>query len=370
MWVRIVGGDVDFILNDTVDALEIARGAGDDASQARCLYGLAVAGTGESELFEAVFELGAAAGDVRFRNYGGAAGALSVVGTDRADRYFQQAASLGAGFDDETFRFVLPGMSAHHCSLRGDQARAATLFRQALEHESRAIAAVFNVVGAAMFAALQSGDTELLRTAPAYIGAELRELPGCEWWVELLDDAAAVAEPDAAASSLPVPMPMFLVLLQSGLIVRLLLSAGRFDDVERWALQVPETWPAAHADASLARCWVAAEAADERAPELIHSAVREIARLGLRPLLTEAVELLAVEWSLSGRCRDASRLLGAAAGARDEIGLQWRFPHHQRIVDDALQRVRSALGNDAFEAAYNDVATADLDDIVVWLQRE
>ncbi len=239
-WVRIVGGDVDFISNETVEALTIAREAGDDASQARCLYGLAAASTGESELFEAVYELGAAAGNVRFRNYGALLALFSVVGTEHADRLFQRAASVGADFDDETFLFLLPGMLAIHCSLRGDQARAAALFREALEHESRAIAAVFNIVGCAVFSALQGSDAELLRLASAYIGPDLRDLPGAEWWVQLLDDAALLTQPGSAPSSLPLPLPMFLVLLLSGLTVRLFLSGERFDDAERWALQVPD----------------------------------------------------------------------------------------------------------------------------------
>jgi DNA-binding CsgD family transcriptional regulator len=326
-WVRIVGGDVAFISNETVEALTIAREAGDDASQARCLYGLAAASTGESELFEAVYELGAAAGNVRFRNYGALLALFSVVGTEHAERLFQRAASVGADFDDETFLFLLPGMLAIHCSLRGDQARAAALFREALEHESRAIAAVFNIVGCAMFSALQGSDAELLRLASAYIGPDLRDLPGAEWWVQLLDDA------------------------------------------ERWALQVPTTWSAAHADAALARACVAVQAADERATEKIHSALSEIVELGLRPLTTEAIELLAFQWTESGHYADAGRLLGAAAGAREQMGLRWRFPHQQRIVDEALERTRTALGDEAFEAAYSEGATAGLDDTVGWQQR-
>jgi DNA-binding CsgD family transcriptional regulator len=220
-----------------------------------------------------------------------------------------------------------------------------------------------------MFSALQGSDAELVRLASAYIGPDLRDLPGAEWWVQLLDDAALLTQPGSAPSSLPLPLPMFLVLLLSGLTVRLFLSGERFDDAERWALQVPTTWSAAHADAALARACVAVQAADERATEKIHSALSEIVELGLRPLTTEAIELLAFQWTESGHCADAGRLLGAAAGAREQMGLRWRFPHQQRIVDEALERTRTALGDEAFEAAYSEGATAGLDDTVGWQQR-
>ena len=368
-WVYASAGEVDFVATHTSRALEIVRDAGDLASQARCFYGLAVVSSGDSAMFEPVYELAAAAGNRRFAVYGALLAAGSLLGTEQATARLQRINALAVDFDDDTFQLILPGWAAHHAALRGDQDRAGALARQALRYESRAIAAEFTVAGCVMLVAVQGNDAELLQLAAQHIPPELRDVPGSEWWVQLLDNAATLLDPDRLISTFAVPAPHMLVLLVSDLVVRVLLSDGRLDDARQWLEQVPPTWPSAHSSATLARAWIGQTGAEPAAADQIHDARTEAATLGLGPFMTESIELLALHLTDSGHHDHSARLLGAAQAARDRMGIRWRYPYHQAGVNDARQRARDTLGHQTFDALYDEGTQSSLDDAVLFAQR-
>jgi DNA-binding CsgD family transcriptional regulator len=147
------------------------------------------------------------------------------------------------------------------------------------------------------------------------------------------------------------------------------MSAGRFDDALNWAEQVPPSWPSAHSSARLIQAWVAEGLGDPAAAERIHDALTEAARLGLAPLVTEALELFALHLTAGDHHDHAARLLGAADAARERLGLRWRYPYHQAGVDDARRRIRESLGDPGFDTLYNEGVGTSLDDVVVFAQR-
>ena len=279
-WVFVSAGDTQFVTNDVVAALERARSEGDVASQARCLYGIGLASPGQSEMFEPVHELATEAGNQRYAAYGALLATGSLIGTAAGDPAFERAGRVAVGFDDETFELAYPGWMAQHLAWRGHPSRAVALAREALQHESRAIAAVFTVAAGAMSIALQVGDASLLRLAAESIPSELRQIPGAEWWVQLLDDGAQLLDPDRVPSAIDPPPVLMLFLLASDLVLRLLLTDGRLDDADSWAAQVPPTWPAAHGSARLAQAWTALQRGDREAGDRIHQRARGGGRTG------------------------------------------------------------------------------------------
>ncbi len=180
--------------------------------------------------------------------------------------------------------------------------RGRALARGALQHESRAIAAQFTVAAVAMSIALQAGDADLLRLAADSIPSELRQIPGAEWWVQLLDNGAQLREPERVPSTIEPPPVLMLFLLASDLVLRLLLTDGRLD-------------------------------------------------LDIRPFVAEALELVALHLSGGGHHEQAARLLGAAETARAEAGSTWRYPYQEQAVRNARQRITDALGESGLEEA-------------------
>jgi DNA-binding CsgD family transcriptional regulator len=240
---------------------------------------------------------------------------------------------------------------------------------KALLHESRAIAADYLVVGGVMLVALQGGDVELLHMAAENVSSELRDLPGAEWLVHLLDEACTLIEPGRSTSTLAVPPPLMPVLLLSDLVVRVLLSDGRLDDALSWAEQVPPSWPAAHTSASLARAWIAERHGDPAAADQIHDALTEAASLGLMPFVTEALELLALHLTEGTHYDHAARLLGAADTARARMGTRWRYPYHQAGVDESRRRGLESLGARSFGTLYDEGSGMSLDATILFAQR-
>ena len=145
----------------------------------------------------------------------------------------------------------------------------------------------------------KAGDRELVRLAVgARLGRNSATVPESEWWLQLIDTAsdARRTRPSAVEPSRAVTADAC-ILMASDLVARVLLTDGRLDDAVAWARQVPASWPAAHASASLALAWVAVQRDDPDAAQLTHDALTEAAGLGLRPFATEALELLASQWA-------------------------------------------------------------------------
>jgi predicted ATPase/class 3 adenylate cyclase/DNA-binding CsgD family transcriptional regulator len=368
-WVYVSAGDVDFVTTHVLPALEIARAEADVASQARCLYGIGLASVGDSPCFEPVHELASLAGNRRYAVYGALLASGSLLGTREAEPYLQRAWKLSVGFDDETFEIALPGWAALHAGLRGDQTAATALSRQALQHESRAIAAQLTVVACVMTVALQGGDDDLLQLAVRSVPSELRDVPGSEWWIQLLDDAATLLEPGRPPSTLAVPPPLMLVLLASDLVMRVLLTDGRLGEAAEWADLIPPSWPAAHCSARLAQAWIAVQSGDPRAADRIHEALADAAAQGLLPFATEALELLAVHLAGAGHHELSARLLGAGDTARQQAAIVWRYPYHRSAVDGVHERLRDALDADRYDSALRDGALTSLEEAVELAQR-
>ena len=66
---------------------------------------------------------------------------------------------------------------------------------------------MFPVTAGLIIAALQAGDSQLLDQVAGRVPPELRELPGSEWWAQLLYDACALPNADRMTSTLAVPTP-------------------------------------------------------------------------------------------------------------------------------------------------------------------
>jgi DNA-binding CsgD family transcriptional regulator len=352
-WVYVSAGDVDFVTTHVLPALKIARADADLVSQAKCLYGMALASEGDSARFEPVHELGTQGGNLRSSAYGALLAAGSLLGTRDADRYLERAAHVGAGFDDETYELILPAWVGFHRALRGHQPAAAALARQALTHRSRAIAAQLTVVAGIISTALQGGDIDLLDQASHSVPVELRDVPGSQWWIQLLDDAATLMDPDRQASTLAVPQPLMLNLLSADLVMRVLLSDARLTDAEAWADVIPASWPAATCSAHLARAWIAVQRSDPNAGDRIHRALLVAHEEGFVPFATEALELAAIHSAGRGHHELSARLLGAAGRARDEAGILWRYLYHHVAVQQLRQRLDDALGSERSDATIN-----------------
>lgn len=348
-WVRVSAGDVDFISTSTTEAAAIAQAANDPASEARCRYGLALAGAGESSAFELVHELATAGGDKRFTVYGAACTVGSVLGTDEAEALIERVYDLAARahFEDETLDFLMPGWVAQHHVLRGHLSQARTVGRKALTSKTSAPAAVLPNCALLVYAALEIGDDKLLAEAVAAVSPALREFPGCEWWIQLLDDVQDLRNPERSPSTLPVPPPLMLMILVSHVVTHLLLADNRFDEATGWVDQIPASWPSAYAQAKIGRAWIALQRADPEAVDLARDALTNSSALGLRPSTAEALEILAC--CLAGSANNvllSARLLGAALAARVDMELTWRSPHHQRAVDAALVQLEIRLTGD------------------------
>ena len=73
----------------------------------------------------------------------------------------------------------------------------------------------------------------------------------------------------------------------------------------------------------------------------------ELARaFQLRPIITDALEALAVQHATQRHWRHCLRLVSAAQRLRDETGYQWRFPTQQHEIDNAVVASTAGLGHE------------------------
>ena len=129
-------------------------------------------------------------------------------------------------------------------------------------------------------------------------------------------------------------------LVTSDVLVRALLSDDRDVDVVAWAEQVPESWPWAHAAAMLARAWAAHRRNEPCTATVLRLVIVDTARLGLQLYETEALELAAAHVAVS-QPEAAAAVLGAAATARDHMGLRWRYPYPRSRGDNRHCHLRA-----------------------------
>ena len=360
-WVFVSAGDTQFVTNDVVAALERARSEGDVASQARCLYGIGLASPGQSEMFEPVHELATEAGNQRYAAYGALLAAGSLIGTAAGDPAFERAGRVAVGFDDETFELAYPGWMAQHLAWRGHPSRAVALAREALQHESRAIAAVFTVAAGAMSIALQVGDASLLRLAAESIPSELRQIPAPSGGSSSSTTGRNSSTPIASQSAIDPPPVLMLFLLASDLVLRLLLTDGSDGSTtptrgprRRPDLAAPTVRPAWR------RRGRRSSAAIERPATASTTCSRRRSTWASHPSSRRPSNWSHSHLSGAGHHEQAARLLGSAAeyGPRRSSAACGGTPDQEHAVKSARQRLADALGESGLEEAVSDGARA------------
>lgn len=131
--------------------------------------------------------------------------------------------------------------------------------------------------------------------------------------------------------------------------------------------RLPKPWLSARARNVLGR--VAAAGGDwGEADRRHHEALDAIADGGFRLELPAALEAHAHVAAGMESSAEAARLLGAAAGARHDLGLV-AWPRQREEVETLTTAVRGALGDEAFDAAFAQGAELSPDDAVAWVRR-
>jgi predicted ATPase/DNA-binding CsgD family transcriptional regulator len=183
----------------------------------------------------------------------------------------------------------------------------------------------------------------------------------------------AASELEASFEILGAPMPMMGAICRS-IQAQVAVEQSRLADARRYAAEALSlgletdtvgaiAWGLS-AQASLARV----EGDPHRAEDLLHDALDHACGVGWRPAVCEILDALAGAVALQGRFEEAARLLGAAQGLRDSIGIP-RFPVHEPSHEADSTMVREALGAEAFDEAWADGAALTLDDAVAYARR-
>ncbi len=153
-----------------------------------------------------------------------------------------------------------------------------------------------------------------------------------------------------------------------------LLATGDLEAAEAALLEAKELataisnpWLTAHANHQLGEL---ARRRDDtsQAEDLHHEALTLRARAGLRPGVAESLESLAALATDQESFSEAARLFGAACALRAEIGLA-RWPADQAGYDTDVARVRDALGEHAFDAAWAEGEALTVDEAVTYVSR-
>ncbi len=105
-----------------------------------------------------------------------------------------------------------------------------------------------------------------------------------------------------------------------------------------------------------------------RAEDLLHDVADLAHQTGRVFFMGDVLEDLAAALADQDRFEDAARLLGAAHGLRDAIGLP-RFPVHAASHETCTAVVRSGLGAAAFDDAWAAGAALTLDDAIAYARR-
>jgi DNA-binding CsgD family transcriptional regulator len=169
----------------------------------------------------------------------------------------------------------------------------------------------------------------------------------CEW---LAREAATAdrGEPTWAAAQAMAGLGAALALL-----ARDGEAAGALDRAEAAARR--RGMPSVLAEALAARAVLAARESDghERAAELNHAALHTRVQHGLWASVPDSLESIASLGAASRPTVDDVRVLAAAAAARAAMGLP-SMPHRAPAQRAAITVLRSALGDPAFEAAWQE----------------
>jgi len=154
-----------------------------------------------------------------------------------------------------------------------------------------------------------------------------------------------------------------------------LIAAGRADEaapVLDRAVKVAERlgMPGAQAAALDAQAELAGRSSDTkgRAVDLAHAALQLQADNGLWAAVVRSLESIAGHGVATRPTADGARLLAASDAARASMGIA-RAPHHQAGCDQAVNRLRSTLGAEAFGVAWAEGTSMPLADATAYASR-
>jgi len=338
---HIAAGNLDFVQH-LDEALEIASAAGDHATVAHCLRTIASLGIADSASFEDAYETAARGGDRRNALLLAVIAPASELGTDRGTELLTRARRLADGVDMSGGHYIPDGLSALHAALRGDLATAGQMARRCLDETIRSPTIHLLLAISFIPFARQADDRELLDLITQRIPHQWRDLPGQRSWFALLDHALAPGGGSVPQEPLDTQPRNLSSWLTSDVIVRVLLSEHRDDDVVAWAEQIPDSWAWAHTAGRLARAWVAHQRGVTSTAAMLRNVIADAVHLGLNMYTTEALELAAAH-TAPDHPEAAATLLGATAATRQRISLAWRYPYHEQAVTIATSRCEQAL---------------------------
>lgn len=130
-----------------------------------------------------------------------------------------------------------------------------------------------------------------------------------------------------------------------------------------------EVAPIVAAESQRARAEYLVQSGDTAgALDAAHAALKVEISEGLRRGAVHTLECIARILGAAGRTNEAVRITGACTAFRAERSLI-ALPCLQRLTDDARDRARAALGDDAFEQALNEGATLSLEAAAEYSQR-
>lgn len=149
-----------------------------------------------------------------------------------------------------------------------------------------------------------------------------------------------------------------------------LLACGDLADARRWADETVAVVPGWYRMAALTtRAFVAlAQGEPEQAERDAHAALTIVSATRGYLRLPDILECLARIAAADGSHQYAARILGAAAAIRRQAG-QVRFPVYEAAVGEAIARVRDALGENDFDAAWDDGAALSIEEAIAYTQR-
>jgi predicted ATPase/DNA-binding SARP family transcriptional activator len=107
----------------------------------------------------------------------------------------------------------------------------------------------------------------------------------------------------------------------------------------------------------------------DRALELLRQALRLLAELEFKDVIGYCFEGLAGVLALTGRPEEAARLLGAAKGLRESLGVGLA-PAEQATHDETVEAIRGALGEKSFSAAWRQGRELALDEAIAFALEE
>ncbi len=374
-------------LEDAEQGLAIARDLGDPMLLVRVLHACGTAAVYDADVarryFEEAIDLAREVGDQWRLNHilSQQAHAAFVAGDPVSVRAAAQegrdiAESIGDRFGSRQCRWRLAG--AH--MFQGDHKTGITQLRQLLaeaeaDHDLLLRANALLMLPWAL--AYQGDVSEARAFAEAGIesAAELGDVYLGASYIALMVAHLAAGDIARAAEAAEAGWSRIGGLygtasINSAYIAHVALGRGDLADARKWAeAAVPTTAGWYRAAALNARARVALAAGEpEKAGHDAHDALACCAAVSAYACVADIFELLAHLAVEASTPREAARLFGAADGIRQRTG-EVRFPMYQPAYDSSLQKLRNAMSDEDFEAAWAEGAALSTEEAIAYAQR-